>query len=338
MRKALITVLKYVVFLGLGVWIIYGMLHQLDDKQKVELGAAIGSVNLWYFIPIFIIGFFSHYFRAVRWRLLLETVDVKPSVINTLFAVFIGYLSNLFLFRTGEVVKCTVLARYEKAPVHKMVGTIVAERAWDMFCLLVITFGTFLLQAHIISSYATDLLHKAITMLEQKKMILVAAVVLMIIATIALIIIYRRNKETKVGHFIKEMSHGVLSIIRMRKRWQFLLHTVLIWLMYTLQIYLAFFSLPATAHLTFPAALVVLVFGSVGVIVTPGGIGAYVGLVQQILVYYSVSSIDAQAFGWIAWAGQAGILMVMGIISAILIIPYNRKRNAEIGVVTEQNL
>ena len=78
MRKALITILKYVIFLGLGIWITYHMLHQLSDKQRSDLVDAIESINPWYLIPISIVGFFSHYIRAVRWRYLLETIDLHP--------------------------------------------------------------------------------------------------------------------------------------------------------------------------------------------------------------------------------------------------------------------
>ncbi len=144
MKKTLLTVLQYVVFLGLGIWIVYHMLHQLTDKQQTELVAAIRSIDAWYLIPICFVGFLSHFFRAWRWRYLLETVDMKPTVMNTTFAVLIGYITNLALPRAGEVAKCTVLAKYEKMPAHKMIGTIVAERAFDIFCLVLIAICTFM--------------------------------------------------------------------------------------------------------------------------------------------------------------------------------------------------
>ena len=144
MKKTLITILQYVVFLGLGIWIVYHMLHQLTAQQETELVAAIKSINAWFLIPICFVGFLSHFFRALRWRYLLETVEMKPTVLNTTFAVMIGYITNLVLPRAGEVAKCTVLAKYEKMPAHKMIGTIVAERAFDIVCLLVIAIFAFL--------------------------------------------------------------------------------------------------------------------------------------------------------------------------------------------------
>ena len=102
------------------------MMGQLSEQDKAEMMAAIKGVRLWMMVPIVIVGFLSHWFRALRWKLILEPLDIKPTTINTFFSVMIGYIANLALPRAGEVAKCTVLARYEKVPADKMIGTIVA--------------------------------------------------------------------------------------------------------------------------------------------------------------------------------------------------------------------
>ena len=338
MKKTLITILQYVVFLGLGIWIVYHMLHQLTAQQETELVAAIKSINAWFLIPICFVGFLSHFFRALRWRYLLETVEMKPTVLNTTFAVMIGYITNLVLPRAGEVAKCTVLAKYEKMPAHKMIGTIVAERAFDIVCLLVIAIFAFLVQFNWISDYVGGRASILAAKIERHENILLAAAVALALFIIASIIIYRKNKETKFGRFMKEMNRGILSILHMKKRMQFMGYTVLIWMMYMLQIYIGLKSLPATHHLTMLAALVVLVYGSVGMIVTPGGIGLYPFLVAQILGVYLISDVPAQAFGWIAWVVQTAIIIVLGVISLLFIHSYNRRRDAQAAVDTKQDI
>ncbi len=338
MRKALVTILQYVIFLGLGIWIIFRMLHQLNDRERSELISAIQSVNLWYLIPIFIVGFLSHFFRALRWRLLLETLKIHPSIANTTFAVLIGYITNLVLPRAGEVAKCTVLARYEKTPAHNMIGTIAAERAFDVLCLVIITIAAFLLQASKISSFAIEKTQAIFGKAQSKGLLITIVAVVFILILFLLNYFYRRNKETKVGQFIKGMSDGVRSIIHMKKRWEFVGYTFLIWFMYTLQIYIGFLSMPATHNLPMLAALVVLVFGSVGMIVTPGGIGAYPLLVGQILIPYAIMDVSAQAFGWVAWAVQTGIILILGMISLVLLPILNRNKYAQAPVDTKQNI
>lgn len=337
MKKTIITVVQYLLFLGLGIWIIYHMLSQLKPEEKQQLGLAIKSANVWYLVPVVIIGFLSHFFRAIRWRYLLETVDFKPNLINTTFAVLIGYIANLALPRAGEVAKCTVLAKYEKAPAHKMIGTIVAERAFDMVCLLVIAALAFFLQAHFIGDFILSKTGALQTKFENSKTILLILAISGLLLIPIGIWLYRKNKESKVGQFVKEMARGVMSIIHMKKRWPFLGYTFLIWSMYLLQVYVGFWCLPETADLSLVTALVVLVYGSVGVIVTPGGIGLYTLLVAQMLVAYGVADVPAQAFGWIAWVAQTAVILILGLISLIAIQPYNRNRNGQTAMDTAQN-
>lgn len=338
MKKTILTILQYVLFLGLGIWIIYSMLHQLDDQKKAELADAITSANGWYLVPVFIIGFLSHLFRAMRWRYLLESVELKPSLVNTTFAVLIGYIANLALPRAGEVAKCTVLAKYEKMPAHKMIGTIVAERAFDMVTLIVISVLAFSLQMQFVSEYVTSITGKLQEKFENSKMILLIVGLVGIAAVAAGVMIYRKNKETKVGKFVKELTRGVFSIIHMKKRWEFLAYTFLIWAMYLLQLYVGFSCLAATSHLSVATALVVLVYGSIGMIVTPGGIGLYTLLVAQMLVAYNIDAVPAQAFGWIAWVAQAAVIIILGVVSLLAIHPYNRNRHGQTAVDTAQNI
>src|SRR5690242_14160696 len=106
-KKTLLTILQYVVFLGLGVGIIYWMMSKLSPEQRSSMLDAIKATRLWMLVPIFIIGFLSHWFRALRWKLLLEPMDIRPTTANTFFAVMIGYVTNLAIPRAGEVAKCT---------------------------------------------------------------------------------------------------------------------------------------------------------------------------------------------------------------------------------------
>lgn len=334
MKKTVTTILQYLIFLGLGIWIIYHMLHQLTDKQKAELADAIANANAWYLLPVFIIGFLSHLFRAMRWRYLLETVDLRPSLVNTTFSVLIGYIANLALPRAGEVAKCTVLAKYEKVPAHKMIGTIVAERAFDMVSLIVLAFLAFAVQMQFVSHYATSIAASFQQKFEHSKPMLIIAGIVALLAIPAAVLLYRKYKHTKVGHFITELLKGILSIVHMKKRWQFLGYTALIWLMYLLQLYVGFSCLPDTAHLSIGTALVVLVYGSLGMIVTPGGIGLYTLLVAQMLVAYGVAEVPAQAFGWIAWVVQTAVIIFLGLLSLIFIQPYNKRKYGQAAMDT----
>lgn len=319
-KKTLLTILQYVVFLGLGIAIIFYMMGQLSEQDKAEMMAAIKGVRLWMMVPIVIVGFLSHWFRALRWKLILEPLDIKPTTINTFFSVMIGYIANLALPRAGEVAKCTVLARYEKVPADKMIGTIVAERAFDVLCLGLITAFAFITQAGIIGDYAQDVFGK----IAAKTNVFIFVLVALVLMIAVLVMIYKRFKESKVGRFIKGLGDGVRSILQLKKRGMFLLYTALIWGCYWFLVMLGFWSMESTEHLGMLAALVVLIFGSIGMITTQGGIGAYPYLVGKILLFYGIDKAYGQAFGWVSWTVQTGIIILLGVLSLVLLPVYNR--------------
>lgn len=321
-KRTLLTILQYVVFLGLGVFIIYRMIDNMSPAEKDEMVSAIRQTRLWLFIPVLISGFIAHWIRALRWKLLLKPLDIHPSNTNITLSVLIGYVVNLLVPRMGEVAKCTILARHEQVPADKMVGTIVAERTFDVVSLGVITMLTFMLQADVIGGYAGSLLGK----FAGKTAVLAGAATAGLFGILFLIFLYRRNKESKIAKFIKGMADGVGSILVMKDRGKFLLYTVVIWTLYWLQGMIGFWAMPATENLSFLAGWVVLIFGSVGMIVTPGGIGAYPALVGSILVSYSVSLPDGNAYGWVCWLAQVALTLVLGGIALLILPIYNRNR------------
>lgn len=321
-KKTLLTIVQYVIFLGLGIGIIYWMFSKMTTEQIDIMLDSIKQTRLWYLLPIFIVGFFSHYFRALRWKLMLEPMDIRPTTTNTFFAVMIGYITNLVLPRAGEVAKCTVLARYEKVPADKMIGTIVAERAFDVVCLGLITLLAFVLEADVIG----DMLNNTFGGVANNTSLIVLLLLAGVAGVTSLVFVYIRYKESKIGKFIGGLAQGVMSILQLKKRGLFLLYTILIWAMYWFSVVLGFWAMPATEHLTLSIALVVLIVGSVGIIATPGGIGAYPALVASALSVYNVdANTHGQAFGWVSWSVQMGIIVVLGVLSIILLPVINRK-------------
>ena len=98
---------------------------------------ALDRANYWLLIPVLGFLLLSHWLRALRWRQLIEPMGYKPSTLNCFLAVLIGYLVNIGA-RLGEVVKCTIIARYEKVPADKLVVMIVQKPAYDMICLAIV--------------------------------------------------------------------------------------------------------------------------------------------------------------------------------------------------------
>ena len=120
---------------------------------------------------------------------------------------------------------------------------------------------------------------------------------------------------------------GILSFKKMPQKRNFVIHTLLIWGMYLGMILLGFQSIAATSSLGIQASLSVLSFGSIGMIATPGGMGAYTLLVDEIVQLYAVSNVYSLAISWIIWLVPTIIIIVGGSLSFILLPIYNRSKH-----------
>ena len=132
MRKKIGNIIKFVFFVGLGIFFIYWFLSKLTSDEKAQIWQAFDNVNYFWVAVVFVTGVLSHVIRALRWRLLFEPLGYKPRVSTTFGAVMIAYLANLAVPRLGEVLRCGVLNQYEKVPIQTSLGTVVTERIIDL--------------------------------------------------------------------------------------------------------------------------------------------------------------------------------------------------------------
>jgi uncharacterized protein (TIRG00374 family) len=103
-----------------------------------EAARALRGANYLYVAPMFVITVWTLYIRAQRWRLFLRPMGVPP--MSTLVAATnIGFMSNMVLpLRIGEVVRPVLVSRREKLPVSGLLASIVLERIFDMFTILLL--------------------------------------------------------------------------------------------------------------------------------------------------------------------------------------------------------
>ncbi len=97
--------------------------------------------------------------------------------------------------------------------------------------------------------------------------------------------------------------------------------------MYLLSTWCGFFAIDETSRLGLADALTVLAMGSVGMIVSPGGIGAYALLVMETVALYNIPKEPyGQALGWLLWFGQFLSFVIFGVVSFILLPRVNRQK------------
>jgi len=332
-KKRIIAILQFLLFLGLGLFLVWWMIRGIDADGWIQIRQSLKKAKYWLFLPVLLILLLSHYVRALRWSMLMEPLGYKPSKWNVFHAVMIGYLANLAFPRLGEVLKCTILSKYEHAAPDKLVGTIVAERAIDLICLLVVFLLTFLSQMDVVGTYAATLLREwmgdggASYTLQAVVYLLVVIAVLFFVSKWLLKRFENIIFIQKIRTIIEGVGKGLLSIRYVKHKKIFLFQTLLIWLLYFAAARVGFYAMDEVAHLGFVEALSILFFGSIGMIVTQGGLGAYAYAVQETLVWYNIPTLIGFTFGWILWIAQTGVILLGGLVSMILLPLMNRKQD-----------
>jgi uncharacterized protein (TIRG00374 family) len=335
MNKRLRTILQYGFFLGLGIFLAWWSIKDLTADNKSQIRTALKTARYWLIIPVFVILFTSHFVRGMRWRLLIQSLGYKTSKTNAFFAVLIGYLTNQAVPRLGEVVKCTMLARYEKIPADKLIGTIILERIIDAITLLIIFGITLVIQPNLYSQLIDAFFYSAKSK-EEKKLagwiigLIIAGIIILIIGL--WMIIKKKNFNDlfllfkKIGRSIWQ---GISAIRHLKKRRQFVLLTIILWTLYLSGGYIGFMALQETHAYGIREAFTVLSAGSIGMIATPGGIGAYAYLLQQTMILYGLNEGIALAFGWILWLAQTTVIVIGGLISFVAMPFYNKQKHFE---------
>jgi glycosyltransferase 2 family protein len=335
LRSNLTTLFKFIFFLGLGILIIWLSVRNLTDPEKVKIIEAFRSANYNWVILAILLGIMSHILRALRWMIFFEPMGYKPSFRNTFYAVMVGYFANMAFPRLGEVTRCGILARYEKIPFNKSFGTVITERALDMilffllFILMIIT-QTGTLHTYLEEHVYSGLKGKFLDPFTNPAVI--AGVVIILIAVVSLFFLFRKKLSgtkpyQKIASLLRGFWEGLKSLGQIRKPFLFVFYSLAIWGLYFLMLYVCFFCFPDTSELGPGAGLSALVLGSIGIMITPGGIGLYPAIIQETLWFYGVEKTLGLTLGWIAWTAQTAMILVVGGI-CLLLLSFSRRNEA----------
>ena len=330
MSKRLITIAQYLFFLGIGLFFAWLSVKNLNDDNLLQIKQALEGSRQWLIVPVFLMLVLSHYLRAIRWRLLMEPLGHRPSILNTFLAVMIGYFVNLGVPRLGELVKCTLLAKYEKIPADKLIGTIIIERIFDALTLLIVFALTLGVQPGLYGQLIDTFFPAPTPGAERSYSLLTLLIILSAITLLLLFwVLIKKKTLTQLQELITGMLQrvyaGISSIGALQRKGLFLLLSGCIWLLYLLAGYIGFFAFGETAHYGIKEALTILSAGSIGMIASPGGIGAYAFLVEKSMQLYGLRYSIAIAFGWLLWLAQTGVTIVAGFLSFIILPLYNQK-------------
>lgn len=288
----------------------------------------------WIILSI-ILSLISHYIRAYRWTLLLNTGGHTPNIFTTYLAVMVCYLVNMAIPRLGEFARCSVLKTEHEIPISFSLGTVITDRLADLLMLIFLAIFLLSSQFEKVGSYFTRAVQDRMPFLISTWPYLLAIGILGF-AFLLLIIKKSRSASNKsvlvarVGKIINDIISGIVTITKVKKQFQFWLATLGIWSLYFLMLYVISFGFDPTADMSVMAGVAVLVMGSLGMVApVNNGIGVYQALVASILVYYGIQYNDGFVFALISHGSQLVSVVVFGFISLLILNFRKRKKIVE---------
>ena len=317
MQPSIKNALKIIIPLVLGIILVWYSLSQISIQQLLKYFK--GADYTWVALGVFC-GLLSHMSRAYRWLFMVEPLGYKAKFLNSFMAVFSAYLVNFTIPRAGEVARATILKNYEEVPFDKGFGTILAERIADTIVLLIIILITLFLEYEFISQYLLEKFDLSILIL--------GGVTLFILIGLAFYFIKRSESKIakKIKDFVSGLIEGVTSIFKMKKKWQFIFHTLFIWGMYVLMFYITSFSIEQLNGISFVTILIGFIFASFSIAATNGGIGSFPEAVVLAFLLFSLPENPSRAFGWIMWSSQTLMILFFGALSFVFLPIYNKNR------------
>ena len=295
----------------------YKLIYLSDIQPEItkeDFIASFSNVNYFWIILALIIALLSHMSRAYRWKYLLEPLDIKPKLSLMYHSVMIGYIINLTIPRSGEVARAAYFSKYQNSSSEKVFGTIVVERVIDLLMFGLVFLITIFLQTD--QDRFTQIRQAESSGLPSWVLPLIIAGGVILFVTIIGI---KRLRE-KAIKFIKGVLEGCLTILKLKNKRAFILHTLFIWVAYILMLFITALSIPQMQSIDVSALFACFIAGTIAIGATPGGIGLYPIMVASVLIQlYGYQQESANAFGTIMWTTQTLFLIILGLISLVAI-------------------
>ncbi|MFH0761684.1 MAG: lysylphosphatidylglycerol synthase transmembrane domain-containing protein [Bacteroidota bacterium] len=329
-KKIVLDILKYALFFGAGlgifIWVYSG---QNPDK----IWAGLKDFNYWWIAASLGISMFSHLFRAMRWKMLIESIGYKPRLSNTFLSILVMYLANYALPRLGEVTRCGILKKYEQIPFTEQLGTVLMERVVDVIVLIVMLIVVFLADWDTLVGFlmpgSGNIEYKDISFLGSWWFLGLIGLFLLICVAVWLFRkrLARIRGIKKLTSFAGKFVEGLKSVLHLKNPWLFILLTLGIYGSYYLMTWFVMLGFRPTQGLSPFIALAVLAMGSVGMVLpVQAGMGTYHFFVTQTLMLYAIVESEGAVLALVLHGSTTIFVIIIGVIALVLLPLINRER------------
>jgi len=323
LKKGLKQTIRIVIFLAIAILLLWVSFKGINFN---DLWQILKTAEYGWLLPATAMTLISFFIRARRWALLIEPLGYKPGLMNAYHAIATGYLVNLIFPRLGEVTKCAALGEKEKIPLDKLVGTMLVERTIDILTVFVIFGLTLVAGSTLTGSFLSENVldpmgHKLSSSLST---VIIVSVIVIAVITLAIVLFIRMREKLsekklfkKIYTFADGIVDGLKSISRLKRKWEFILMTVLLWVAYLFMTYFPLLCLDSTSGLGLRGGVFVLVVGSFGMAApVQNGMGAFHWIVSRgLLVAFGIPLEQGLVSATLLHESQMVIVTIFGALS-----------------------
>lgn len=343
--KTLAKSLDWKLWLGLAISALF--LYLAFRKEDLAgLWVVIRSVDLLPLTLVILITFFVYVVRAWRWGILLEPIK-KTGFRNRLHSVFIGFAANCVLpARLGEFVRANYIGQAEKISRSSSFGTIVVERLFDGFTLLLI------LSIGLMGTHFPEQWQSISGRVRSVGFLLLISYILLIIVLVGfkykakpLLSLLERvlffvptHFRSRIIQIIWNFSQGLVLTTNPYRLFQIAFYSLLLWFTHLFQIQLIERSIGLT--LPFIATFLILSMASFGVMIpsAPGFIGTFHAAVKWGFLLYGVGGAKALSAAIVWHATLFFPTILFGFISFLLLHTSLSKLSADPAILEKEQL
>jgi len=317
-----LVIWQSILFALLGMVLLYFSFRKTDFS---ELWLIIQTGNHWVILPVFFVSAWVMVARSLRWKILYKGAGIEMPFKVLLASLASGYLVNFAVPRLGEITRALIVKRALNVPVNTSLSTILFERIIDLICLVLILGAAFCLE-FIYNGNILQHFTNGLNLLSLNKFIL-----LVVFGTaFGVFYFWLKKRNDKISTWIKSLIETSIQLTQMKNKWQFVFHTISIWIGFYLMTYLWFFMFEDAAKLSAYDAFLVMVLGVVArtLPIQAGSAGAYHFVVSQALVMLGINILTGNALAIVIHGFQTILTLLFGFCAYLWLLYYN-KQNAE---------
>ena len=336
MKKGIRQTIQFLIFLAAGIFLLWIAFRNVEFDRLLQ---GLKNADYKWVVLSLVFASLAYLSRARRWVILVHPLGYKPSFSSTFYALMTGYMANLALPRIGEITRCVALGKKEKIPVDQLIGTVVIERTVDLVALLSILAGLIIARGEQVNQFLKvsifiPLREKVFSAFGAAWVLWVLLAVIFLISLFLLVRYRKQLRKNKLFAKFFDLARGIINglktITSLNHKWEFIFHTIFIWINYTLMTWVVVFAIDPTSHLTLGDGVFLLVIGGLAMSApVQSGLGAFHYIISRGLAFVEGVKIeDGLVYAFLTHESQMLFVIIVGAISFFMIFRKNSEESS----------